>query len=65
MRSPGIDTVEWESCLARNVEPGDGQRIHLALALSLGRALLKLLQTILKAEKICIVMISKASEIFK
>ncbi len=51
MRSPGIDTVEGESCLARNVEPGDGQRIHLALALSLGRALLKLLQTILKAEK--------------
>jgi hypothetical protein len=51
MRSPSIDTVEGESCLARNVESGDGQRIHLALALSLGRALLKLLQTILEAEK--------------
>ena len=48
MRSPGVDPVEGEPCLAWDVEPGDGQGIHFALALSLGRALLKLLQAILK-----------------
>ena len=44
---PGVDAVEWETGLPGKIEPGDGQRVHLALALGLGSALLELLEAVL------------------
>ncbi len=49
LRGPrtSIDPVERESRLSGQVESGDGERIHFALALRLGWTLLQLLEAIL------------------
>ena len=45
-----VDPVQGEPGLPRDVEPGDGQRVHLLLRLRLGRALLQLLEAVLDVE---------------
>ena len=40
---PGVDTVQRKSCLTWEVESGNGQGVHLTLALRLGIALLEFL----------------------
>ena len=46
----GVDAVEGEAGLAGDVEAGDGQAVHLLLALGLARTLLQLAQAVLKIQ---------------